>query len=854
MSGRMKMQLFSVAPVIPKELQFLEVLAHNLWWCWNQEALELFRRIDPLMWKDAGHNPLVYLISLPQKQLEILVEDEGFMRHLQEVKAKFEAVVRVPTNEAAQQINKECIAYFSLEFGIHESLGFYSGGLGVLAGDHLKAASDLNTPLVSVGLLYRQGYFRQQLNSDGWQQEHYPESPVQNLPLNRVADAGGQQLHVSLTLPEGVLKACVWRIDVGRVPLYLLDTNIPDNPPDFRAITAQLYGGDRQTRLQQELLLGIGGFRALLAMGYNPHVCHINEGHAAFLSIARIEHLMKACNLDLNAAAWVVARTNVFTTHTPVPAGNETFHLDLLRPYLQAVLSGSSLTPEKVIGWGQGPGWPGHELSMTILGLRLSHDTNGVSELHGKVARRMWSKLWPGQEESEIPIRHVTNGVHVPSWLSPDLSALFDRYLGPQWRTIPNSTRVLHQISQIPDDELWRGHELSRARLVRVARMHMEEQCNSRNASRSEFAQIRSVLDHEALTIGFARRFATYKRATLILRNMERLEAILCNTERPVQIIFAGKSHPADDQGKEFIRQLVKFSQKPSVHRRIVFLENYDISLARSLVQGVDVWLNTPQRPHEASGTSGMKAGANGVLNASTLDGWWCEGYAKETGWAIGHGEEHDDPEYQATVESESLYSLLENEIVPCFYDRSSGDIPSAWLRMMKASIHMVLSKFTSHRMVSDYRSMFYDRAFNEYTGLLSNQAAAAHELVQQENRLASLWSAVRVDAPATSREMAVLHVGDSFSVSCPVHLGQLTPEEVDVEVYYGPVDSQNRITDRHVEKMEIAEDRGLGNFLYRQDVRCPVTGRYGFTTRAMPRNASMKKAMPGFIAWADGN
>lgn len=854
MAGRMKVQLFSVAPVIPKELQFLETLAYNLWWCWNQEAVDLFRRIDPLLWKDSGHNPLVYLTLIPQKQLEALVEDEGFMRHLQDVKGKFDAVVRPTTTESGQLANKECMAYFSLEFGIHESLGLYSGGLGVLAGDHLKAASDMNTPLVGVGLLYRQGYFHQQLNSDGWQQERYPENPVQHLPLVRVSDASGQHLHVSLPLPEGRLKACIWRIDVGRVPLYLLDTNIPDNPPDFRAITARLYGGDRRTRLQQELLLGIGGFRALLAMGYNPHVCHINEGHAAFLSIARIDHLMRSSGLDLDTAASVVARTNVFTTHTPVPAGNETFHLDLLRPYLQEVLQGSPLTVERVISWGQSPGWPGHELSMTILGLRLAHDSNGVSQLHGAVARRMWSNLWPGQEEQEIPIQHVTNGVHVPSWLSPDLTILFDRYLGPQWRTNPTASRVLQQVAQIPDEELWRAHELSRARLVRVARFRLEAQCNNRNASRAEYAQIRTILDHEILTIGFARRFATYKRATLILRNMERLEAILSHADRPVQIIFAGKSHPADDQGKEFIRQLVKFSQKPSVRRRVVFLENYDISLARSLVQGVDLWLNTPQRPHEASGTSGMKAGANGVLNASTLDGWWCEGCTKDTGWAIGHGEEYEDPEYQATVEAEALYSLIENEIVPCFYDRSSGDIPSAWLRMMKASIRMVLSQFTSHRMVGEYRSMFYDPAFKEYSRLLANEAAEARAIVRQEERLHRFWDQARVDSPTTSREMSVLHVGDSFTVACPVHLGQLRPEEVDVEVYYGPVDSQNRITERHVETMQIAEDRGGGNFLFRREVRCPVTGRYGFTTRITPRGAPLKKLMPGFITWANGN
>jgi len=846
----MKTQLFNVAPAVPAELRFLETLAYNMWWCWHLEAIELFRRINPQLWRETGHNPLEFLSAVPQKRLEALLDDDGFMRHLQQVREHFEnSVEKFKTTAGTQTV----IAYFSLEYGIHESLRLYSGGLGGLAGDHLKASSDLGIPMVAMGLLYRQGYFQQFLNSDGWQQERYPENEIHHMPLTRACDPNGRQVQVTVDLPEGQLKANVWRLDMGRVPLFLLDANIPDNPPDFRQITAQLYGGDRRTRLRQELLLGIGGFRTLVALGYEPGVCHINEGHAAFLTLGRLEHLMTARHLDLDTALEVIQRTDVFTTHTPVPAGNETFAVDLVRPHLQVALKHLGIPPEKIIGWAQPPqDGPVHEVCMTILGLRMAHYANGVSQLHGRVARRMWAHLWPGRPEDEIPIRHVTNGIHVSSWLSPDNSILYDRYLGPQWREHPSDPRVLQQVLQIPDDELWRAHELGRSRLVRIARERVEQQLRARNAPRSEIEQAKSVLDHDALTIGFARRFVTYKRATLILRDPQRLEALLTNEACPVQIIFAGKAHPADDLGKDLIRQIIHFARRPSVRRRVVFLENYDIAIARAMVQGVDVWLNTPMRPHEASGTSGMKAAVNGVLHASILDGWWCEGYSRECGWAIGHGEEYDDPEYQNNVESQALYNILENEIIPTFYNRPTGDLPVPWIKMMKASIRMALGYFTSHRMVAEYKSLFYDPAMKTYVDLLADGARQARALVTQRERLRALWGSVRVQMPTTDREISVLHVGDTFTVTTRVFLGQLSPNEVDVEVYYGPVDSQNRITESHVEKMSIVEDNGGGNYVYRREITCPSTGRFGFTTRAVPRGNEWKAVMPGFIAWAE--
>ncbi len=849
-----RIQLFNVSPAVPEQLHFLEVLARNLWWCWNIDAIELFRRISPQYWRDLGHNPLLFLSTIPQERLEVMIEDDAFLQHLNAVQERFNASVSRPETEQPARTAPHCIGYFSLEYGIHESLRLYSGGLGVLAGDHLKAASDLGLPLVAVGLLYRQGYFRQSLDGSGWQREHYPQNEIQNMPLSRALDANGDEVQVTVPLPDGELRAIVWRLDVGRIPLYLLDTTIPENPPEYAEITGRLYGGGRVTRLRQELLLGIGGYRALLRMGYHPHVCHINEGHAAFLNIARVAHLMEAKECTLDAATEIAARTNVFTTHTPVPAGNEYFDLEILKPHLTAIAKEIPVAPEKVISWGTDPSnEAGEELSMTVFGLRLARNSNGVSELHGMVARQMWRHLWPGKPDDEIPVTHITNGVHVPSWLSPDNLVLYDRYLGPQWRNHPNAPRTLRRIAQIPDEELWHAHELSRSRLVRTSRELLEKQLRGRHASRAQIAQSKSSLDHDALTIGFARRFATYKRATLLLRDPARFEALLTNEDRPVQFIFAGKAHPDDHDGKTFIQELVRFANNPKVRRRIVFLEDYDIYTARYMLQGVDVWLNTPRRPMEASGTSGMKAAVNGGVNVSILDGWWCEGYAPDCGWAIGTGEEFDNPEYQDAEECMALYNLLENEVVPCFYDRPFGELPTLWVKMMKASIRMGLSFFTSHRMVAEYSTRFYEPSFRSYEELTANHSKTAKTFVRQQKRLARLWKHVAVSFPVADRDTSTVHVSDEFTVTSTVSLGTLRPEEVDVEVYYGPVDPQNHIVKSHASRMELVEDLGEGVYVYSQRIPCERTGRYGFTARVVPDGTCWRGLMPGFITWADG-
>jgi len=841
-------QLFTVCPAIPEKLRFLETLSRNLWWCWDDAACDLFRRIDSHEWKAVDFNPIKLLSNVPQKRLEALAEDEAFLSHLEKVQGRFqENCIRKRVD-----ISKQTVAYFSLEFGIHETVRIYSGGLGGLAGDHLKSASDMAVPLAAVGLMYRQGYFRQFLNEDGMQQESYPENEVHHMPMEKVLTESGEELAVTVNLPEGPLLAKVWKLSVGRIPLYLLDTNTPENPHEFRNITAQLYGGDQRNRIRQELLLGIGGFRALLAMGFEPAVCHINEGHAAFLCIARLEYLMKNKGLTFEQALEVVPRCSVFTTHTPVPAGNEYFPLDLLRPHLESALRESGLNINEIIALTQPPGAQMlHEASMTVLGLRMAKYANGVSKLHGEVARSMWAHLWRERALDEIPIGHITNGVHVPTWLSAQNMELFDRYIGPGWRSDPGAKATLDAISQIPDEELWRAHEVGRSRLIRAARAHAEKQYLARNATRHEVATAKSILDNDALTIGFARRFATYKRGTLLLNNLERFEAMLSNEDRPVQFLFAGKAHPADMHGKELIRRLVHFARGSKVRRHIVFLENYNMGVARRLVQGVDVWLNTPRRPMEASGTSGMKAAVNGSLNASTLDGWWCEGYSPDCGWAIGNGEVYEDPNYQDAVEAQALYNLLENEIIPLFYNRPDGDLPHQWVAMMKNSIRMGLGMFTSHRMVSEYNNRYYKEAAASYKELLKDGAAKADSLVRQHHRLQGTWNAVRIAQPRCDTGLGKLHVGDTFTISTDVYLGDLRPDEVDVEVFYGEVNSENRIMDGKVEVITGGTPSGDGNYRYSHKLVCRKTGRYAFTTRVTPTGSEWDHVMPGFTTWA---
>jgi starch phosphorylase len=847
------LQTFQVLPSIPKALSFLETLSRNYWWCWKKEAIELFRRIDPRLWEEADRNPLRFFTLIPQERFEELTHEQSFIAHLDRVQKNYEERILSNIDQAKYAFQPhDTIAYFSMEFGIHKSLPIYAGGLGMLAGDHLKAASNLGLPLTGVGLLYRQGYFRQYLNQDGWQQEEYPEADIFHLPLERAKDQTGKDLRVSVSGPDGEIRAVVWKVLAGRIALYLLDTNLPENPPHIREITNRLYTGDDTLRLAQEMLLGIGGMKALTAMGLHTVVCHMNEGHSAFASLERIAFAMRRHQVSLKTTLEIIPRTTVFTTHTPVAAGHDEFPAEMVLPYLKYLEPSLHTSAQEILSWGQPSGSSSDSpLSMFILAVRMAQYCNGVSRLHGQVARRMWSHVWPGRPVDEIPISHITNGVHMQTWLSPDLASLLERYIGPDWDLPPLPETDFKRINNIYEEELWHAHERNRARLIRVCRESMIRQYARLNAPMALMKNAESVLNQDVLTIGFARRFATYKRASLLLQAPQRLEALLNNTEHPVQFIFAGKAHPNDNEGKELIRRLIEFASLINMQHKLIFLEDYDQHLAHYLVQGADVWLNTPRRPMEACGTSGMKAAANGVLNISILDGWWCEGYAPELGWRIGSGEEYTDQGFQDSVDCQALFNILENDVIPCFYERNNGSVPTRWVKMMKASMKMALTQFSSQRMVMEYERKFYIPAANQHEKLFADGAQQAIALQKQRERLEQFWQGIQIDLPSRNAE-GPLRVGETVEVSATVNLGELTPDEVDVELYYGVIQSIDTLVASQSATMQIdGEKQANGKYLYQCSIVCQDSGRYGFTVRVTPHGDNRLKYSPAFITWA---
>jgi glycogen phosphorylase len=847
-----RIQTYQIYPTIPHSISFLEILSRNLWWCWKPDAIDLFRRIDPKLWESSGRNPIVLFANVSQKRLKELAKDDSFLAHLHRVKSWFEKRVAYSVDAGSTPYGQEgAIAYFSMEFGLHESIPFFAGGLGILAGDHLKAASNMALPLVGVGLLYRNGYFRQFLDADGLQQETYPETELYQLPVERARDPNGAEINISVSGPEGRIHAGVWRIRVGRIPLYLLDTNLPENPPEIRGITARLYAAETRIRLAQEVLLGIGGLRALAALGIFPRVCHMNEGHSVFSGLERLAQLRERYHLDLKTALEIVPRVTVFTTHTPVSAGHEVFPVDMVKPYISSFQDRLGVTESEILSWGQ-PACAGPEepFSMFLLGLRLAQNCNGVSQLHGKVARRMWAHVWPEVPEEEIPISHVTNGIHISSWISPEIAMLFERHLGPDWYMGSRKSENADRIAEIYDDELWRAHEMNRGHLIRLCREMLARQYQRRNAPQSVLTQVESVLEQDVLTIAFARRFATYKRASLLFQDPCRLKAIVNSSTHPVQFIFAGKAHPKDTEGKALIKRVIEFAREPELRQRIVFIEDYDMRLARHLVQGADVWLNTPRRPFEACGTSGMKAAANGVLNLSVLDGWWCEGWTEDRGWRIGSDTECADPNYGDVVDSQSLYNILENEVIPCFYDHRAGGMPARWIRMIKESMKMAMQDYCSLRMVGEYEQRFYLPIARRFQELTENNGALAKNLSIQNDRIHALWKDIRIDLPVQDRK-GPYRVGETFHVTAGVHLGQLRPDEVDVELYTGHMRSVDSLDAIHTEPMIIHESLEKGFFRYACSVTCSVSGRYGFTVRITPHGDEKLKFTPGLISWS---
>jgi len=851
---------FSVVPSLPPEIESLRRIAHNLRWCWSHESIELFRRLDRDLWETTGHNPVLMLGTMEQAKLDAAAKDDAFKAHLHRVESNLDQYLAAESTwfqrSHASQGDLPLVAYFSAEFGLTECLSIFAGGLGILAGDHLKSASDLGIPLVGVGLLYQQGYFRQYLNQSGWQQELYPVNDFYNLPVSLVAKADGQPMVVEVDLAGRPTYAQVWKAQVGRVPLYLLDTNIDGNARhEERDLTDQLYGGDREMRIRQEILLGIGGYRVLQMLGLQPTVYHMNEGHSAFLAIEHVQHLMKSYQLSLAEARELAAASLVFTTHTPVEAGHDYFPADLMGRYFGERAQKLGLSLQQFMDLGLTQRSP--EFCMTVLALRSAAHANGVSKLHGEVSRKMWQSLWPGVPVDEIPIHHVTNGVHFRSWVSAEFNQLYDRYLGPNWREEPANRDVWSRVQSIPAEELWRTHERRRERLVAWARRRVSAQRAYRSAPQSEIDAAAEVLDPDLLTIGFARRFATYKRATLILRDMDRLRRLLTDAKQPVQLIFAGKAHPRDDAGKELIRKITELSRDPLLGRRVVFLEDYDMAVARYLVQGVDVWLNTPLRPNEASGTSGMKAAANAVLNLSVPDGWWDEVWnhpemSRQMGWAIGKGEEYADHNYQDQVEAEALYDLLERDVIPTFYERGADRIPRKWVARMKACVDSLCYFVNTHRMVRDYVEGYYMPAHGQFRLLEQNRAQRTREVSSALERIRNAWQDVWVakveDGPSNT-----VPVSSSMQVRAQVHLGRLTPADVLVELYIGRVDGNGNLEEGEAATMQPEPLSAGDTYSYAVTTSIHRSGLHGFTVRVRPYHPDMTVAfIPGLICWAD--
>jgi len=849
-------QKFTVVPRITERLRPLQAIARNLWWSWNRNAVALFRRIDLDLWERCGHNPVELLGILHPQRLRTLEEDEAFLAHMDSVHAELENYLSRGTWYSRVYEGKLDIriAYFSAEFGIHECLPLYSGGLGGLAGDHVKSAAELGLPLVGVGLAYQNGYYRQFLNSDGWQQEKYPENDFYNMPLTLVREADGSEVMVSVALPGRDVWARVWRLDVGRVSLFLLDSNLPVNDPHDREITSRLYGGDLDMRVRQEILLGIGGMRVLARVGLSPTVCHMNEGHSAFLALERIRVLMREKDLSFEEAREAVRSSCVFTTHTPVPAGNDRFPPDMMREYFRAYVRDVGLGMDEFLGLGrEDPADPREEFCMTVLALRMASHANGVSKLHGEVSRGMWKRIWPGVPEREIPIAHVTNGVHALTWLSDELHRLYERYLGPQWLDDPVNRGIWHRVREIPDNELWRAKERLRESLVSFVRGRIKRQLRRQGTDASKLAVADEILDPEVLTIGFARRFATYKRAYLVLRDIERLKRLLLDRERPVQLVMAGKAHPQDHPGKEIIRQIAQLARGDDFHHRIVFLEDYDFEVARVLVQGCDVWLNTPRRPMEASGTSGMKASMNGSLNVSILDGWWCEAFAGENGWALGTGELYPDSEHQDELESRILYDLLEKEVVPTFYRRGPDDLPREWIARMKESLSTICPFFNTNRMVAEYAERFYLPAAINSSMLVREDFSAARALAAWKEFVTRHWSEVEIVSVAaeSSRE---LDVGSELPLTVRIAIGPFREEEVAVEVLHGRLDTEEQIDSGEALPLHFLRREG-DHALFQGAIPCREAGRHGFAVRVLPfRRELSSKFESGQITWFDGN
>ena len=846
-------QIYNVIPTLPAVLEPLREMTFNLWWTWEPSARRLFRHLDPDLWNRTNHNPVRMLQLSRQARLEELAQDKSFLRELKEVHDAFRNyLAREDTygKTGAGAAIKRPVAYFSAEFGFHEAIPNYSGGLGILAGDHCKSASDLDLNFVAVGLLYRHGYFRQEIDKDGAQHAVSLNQNFHHLPIREV-QRDGAGLLISVRILDREVFAKVWQLPVGRIDLFLLDTDIPENNAEDRLITAELYGGDQEMRMRQEIVLGIGGVKALKALGIDPEVFHMNEGHSAFLAMERIRRKVVEKKLEFYSALQIVASANIFTTHTPVPAGNDSFPREMMRKYFGDFAKELGIPFDELFSFGQTRVDRSDPFSMTILALRMSRHSNGVSKLHGEVSRSLWKDVWNGVPVHEVPITSVTNGIHTKTWMAPEFSALYRKYLG-EWEERITEPDFWRRVIDIPDSELWETHQQLKHRLVEFVRERVRIRRERIGDSPEAIRNVNRILDPEVLTIGFARRFATYKRGALLFSDKERLKRLLNDTTRPVQFIFAGKAHPRDEGGRALIQEVYRFSREAGFENRVVFLEDYDSYIARRLVQGVDLWLNNPLRPMEASGTSGMKCAPNGGINLSVLDGWWHEGFNGNNGWAIAAEISDGTVEFQSAVDANSLYQLLENQIIPLYYAKPDGKLPLAWLQLMRESIRSVTPVFNTHRMVKEYTERLYIPAARSHENFAQNGCEPATQLSQWKARTRKDWPQVRIhDVQVGNKDRQNILVGESLQISAHVYLGDVDPNHVRVEAYHGEADNGG-IKNPSVSVLNASGRNGDGSYLYQGSVPASESGAYGFSVRVVPTHPHLMQSHElRLIAWS---
>ena len=818
---------------LPTALRGLETLCKNLWWCWNDDAKALFKSIDSDLWHKSGHNPMVILDKVSIKRYNELAKDGEFLGRLSAVMANFNSYM------AAKSDRKDpSVAYFCMEYGLDTSLKIYSGGLGILAGDYLKETSDMNVNLVAVGLLYRYGYFTQRVTPQGNQVAEYEAQDFLKIPAAPVLNEDGSWKIIKVALPGRDMSARIWKVAVGRTDLYLLDTDFEGNRPEDRQVTHQLYGGDWENRLKQELLLGIGGVRPLRALGLNPTIYHYNEGHAAFAGLERLREYMQEQHLGFDEAMELVRASGLFTTHTPVPAGHDAFDNAMMGNFLGYYPGSIGIDWRTFMQLGKiNPDDDNEKFSMSVLAANMSQNVNGVSMLHGKVSQEILADMYPGYLPEELFISYVTNGVHYPTWAAKEWKALHAKVFGPEFATHHYDKNCFEGVYKLSDQEVWKVRTTLKTDLINVIRERLSDPQLSAHYTPSQVVTIKERLRDDVLTIGFARRFATYKRATLLFSDLDRLDAIVNNPERPVQFIFAGKAHPADKMGQDLIKQIIEISKQDRFLGRIIFVPGYDITVAKRLVQGVDVWLNNPTRPLEASGTSGEKAAMNGVMHFSVLDGWWVEGYKQGAGWALPLESVYEDNNYQNELDSATIYTTIENEIAPAYYDKNSDGVSPEWVGYIKNTIAMVAKDFTTNRMLTDYCNQYYIPQNERYHKLAADEAKLAHEIAAWKNLVSQEWNNIRVVANSELDPTYILSEADKMKVSVSLDLGRLKPEDVGVEVLFVTTDKKGQSHIQEVRTLDfVSFENGVSTF---ESAIVPErTGMYQVVKRVYPKNA----------------